>query len=125
MILIDGQTYDVDVVSIERTGDFLDKAADRTDDGDLHRELLAVYFNYQMKFGPGVNTSEYARLWDKLTEPVEYHTVTVPYGNGSFTYTAYFSNVKDKMLLKEAEFNFFTDLSVNFIAKVPARRPGG
>ena len=125
IVVLDGITYDVDVISIDRTADMLDKYANRTEDGELHRELIGVYFNYQLKFGPGVNIDEYNRLWEKLTEAVAFHTVTVPYGNGSYTFVAYFASVKDQLMLKERQDNFFNNLSVNFIARSPARRPGG
>ena len=36
-IKIDGEFFDVPLVSIKRTGDFLDKYANRTEDGVLHR----------------------------------------------------------------------------------------
>lgn len=64
---------------------------------------------------------EYARLWDKLTEPVEFHEVTVPDEDGDYTFTAYFSNVGDELLRKKAEKNYWKNLTVNFIAQKPAR----
>ncbi len=51
MIKIDGTEYNVPVISIKRTADFLDKFATRTESGDLQRELIGVYFNYQPQFG--------------------------------------------------------------------------
>lgn len=79
MLLLDGQSYDVDVLSIKRKAEFLDKYAERTESGDLERELIGVYFNYQLKLAPSTNPTEYDRLWEKLTEAEEFHTVTVPY----------------------------------------------
>ena len=62
MIVIDGQTFNVEVESVRRTADFLDKYAERTEDGDLKRELIGVYFNYTLQlFGNG-DTAEYDRL---------------------------------------------------------------
>lgn len=121
MLYIDGIGYKIDVLSVKRTADFLDKYAERTENGDLERELIGVYFNYKLQFGPGVDRAEYARLWDKLTEPVEFHEVTVPDEDGDYTFTAYFSNVADELLRKVAEKNYCKNLTVNFIAKKPAR----
>lgn len=121
MIIIDNVQYGVDVVNLKRKADFLDKYAERTEDGDLKRELIGVYFNYELKFGPGVNRAEYARLWNKLTEPVEYHQVTVPDFDGDYTFTAYFAGITDELLFKKAEQNFWKDLTVTFTAKAPAR----
>lgn len=121
MLYIDGIGYKIDVLSVKRTAVFLDKYAERTENGDLERELIGVYFNYKLQLGPGIDRTEYARLWDKLTEPVEFHEVTVPDEDGDYTFTAYFSNVADELLRKVAEKNYWKNLTVNFIAKKPAR----
>ena len=65
MIVIDGTTYDVPVMSLDETGDFLDKYAERTEDGILHRELIGVYRNYKIQFGRDATTTELAALWNK------------------------------------------------------------
>ena len=47
-LTIDGERYDIPVfVGVKRSADFLDKYANRTDNGDLKRELIGVYFNYK------------------------------------------------------------------------------
>jgi len=121
-IVIDNTTYNIGVKSMKRTADFLDKYAERTEGGDLARELIGVYFNYQLEFVPTDNIAEYARLWDKLTEPEEFHTVTVPDEKGSFTFAAYFNTVGDEFRRIEGRNAFFKTLTVNFTAKSPARR---
>lgn len=121
MVVVDGSVYNIGVRSLKRTADFLDKYAERLENGDLERELIGVYFNYKLALEPGFDRAEYSRLWKKLTEPVEFHTVTVPDEDGDFTFTAYFSNVADELLLKRAERNYWKNLTVNFIAKSPAR----
>lgn len=121
MIAIDGEQFKIDVLSVKRSADFLDKYAERLANGKLKRELIGVYFNYKLQFGPGLDREEYARLWDKLTEPVEFHEVTVPDEDGDYTFTAYFSNVGDELLRKKAEKNYWKNLTVNFIAQKPAR----
>jgi len=119
-LIIDGTTYDIPVISVKRKADFLDKFAERTVDGKLHRELIGRYFNYQMKLGASLNTTEYAALWAKLTEAVEFHTVTVPDESATpYTYTAYFSNVGDELRKTKSGTNYWRDLTVNFIAKDP------
>lgn len=123
MISIDGVVYDVPVITIKRTADFLDKYAERTEDGNLQRELIGVYFNYQLSFGRTNNAVVYAALWAKLTEAVEFHTVIVPDESGDFTFTAYFAGVSDELRRVTAAANFWQNLTVNFIARSPAVRP--
>lgn len=123
MIVIDGESFDVPVVSVKRRADFLDKYAERTEDGVLHRELIGVYFNYSVKFGSTATPAEYARLWQKLTEPVEFHEVTVPDEAGDTTFTAYFSGVSDELRRVRDAGVFWKELSANFTAMAPARLP--
>ena len=121
MIIIDGVTYDVPVISISRKAEFLDKFAERTEDGILHREIIGVYYNYVLKFGQSSNNvADYAALWVKLTEATEFHEVTVPDESGDFTFQAYFSNVSDELKKQKGAINFWHNLTVNFIAQSPA-----
>ena len=119
-IEIDGNTYNVPVVSCDISADFLDKFAERTIDGKLHRELIGVYFNYQLKFG-SASMADFTLLWDKLTEPVEFHTVTIPEGDSQLTYTAYFAGIKGRLSRVKGSTYFWKDLTVNFIAQEPSR----
>lgn len=124
MITIDGVDFDIPIVSIRRNAEFLDKYAERTEDGILHRELIGVFFNYTLQFGRTNNTTEYAALWEKLTEPEEFHTVTVPDGDASpLTFTAYFAGVSDELRKDTTAKTFWKNLTVNFIAQEPARTP--
>ncbi len=124
-ITIDSTTYNVNVISIVRSGDFLDRYADRTQDGVLQRELIGVYFNFKLKFAQpdATNISDYLALWDKLTEAVEFHTVTVPNGSGFETFVAYFANVADEIEITKASVHYWKNLTANFIAQSPARTP--
>lgn len=122
MIKIDGISYDVPVTSIVRGAVFRDKYFEITIDGVSQRKLIGVYFNYQLKIGVTKDVSEYQRLWDKLTEPVEFHTVTVPDESGDYTFIAAFSNVGDEIFMSEGAKNYWKNLTVDFVAKEPARR---
>ena len=118
---IDDEIYNVAVLTgIKRNADFLDKYAERTDDGDLKRELIGVYFNYKtIKFAKQTdkNYDEYNRLYNKLTEPEEFHDIKI--GNNEFR--AYFSNVSDEMYAFKNNREYYKNLTVNFTAKTPSR----
>ena len=121
MITIDSEEFDVPVIGIRREAEFLDKYAERTEDGVLHRELIGVYFNYTIQFGRTSNTVEYASLWAKLTEAEEFHTVTVPDLDATpYTFEAYFSGVSDELRRDTDAKTFWKNLTVKFIAKAPA-----
>lgn len=120
---IDGEVFDIGTVNVKREAPFLDKFANRTTDGNLYRELIGVYFNYTMSFPKlNLNLAEYARLYDKVTEPVDFHTVVVPGTVGQFTYQAYVTGVTDELLrIDSSGNNYWGNLQVKFIAKKPAR----
>ena len=123
-IIIDSTTYNVPVASVKRMAEFLSKYAERTEDGILHTELIGVYYNYTLTFGRTTNTTEYAALWSKLTEPTEFHEVTVPDVDGEpWTFQAYFAGVSDELKKDTSAKTFWKNLTVNFIAQEPARTP--
>lgn len=119
-IIIDGITYNVGVTSCKRTADVLDKYAERTADGILHREIIGVYFNYKLQFAQSASSSDYDALFTKLTEAVEFHTVVIPDG---YSFRAYITGVSDDLVKVSGSTNYYRDLSANFIAKAPAVTP--
>lgn len=123
-IRIDGVYYDVPLVSMKRTADFLDKYAERTEDGDFKRGLIGVYFNYQMSFGTIDDAELYEALWNKLTEPVEFHDFILPTVRGHYSFRGYISGVSDEAEMIFSNTIDFKGLQCKFIAKKPARRPG-
>lgn len=122
-IIIDGVTYNVPVVALTETCDMLDKYAERVETGELKRELIGTYHNYRVEFGSGATPAEMAALWLKLTEAVEFHTVTVPDDGGDFTFTAYFANMRREIRKVDGATAFWRNLTADFIAKIPRRTP--
>lgn len=120
-IIIDGQVYRVKVlVDVKESADFLDKYANRVETGDLDRELIGVYFNFSnINFEPQTdeNYEEFERLWDKLTEPEEFHEITI----ANFSFRAYFNNVSRIIYGYSNGRAYRKNMSVNFTSKKPAR----
>ena len=98
-ITIDSTTYDVPLLIVGREFEPLDKYAERTEDGKLQRELIGFYFNYSVQTGMSKNNqTDYDALMIKLTEPVEFHTITMPAISGTFeTFECYFSGIRDEV----------------------------
>jgi hypothetical protein len=120
MINIDGTDYNVSIISIDMAADMLDKYAERTNDGVLHRELIGVYYNFKITFAPGYsNPGEYANLWRKLTEPVEFHTVTLWDEAGPYTQVGYFANTEHRLVKVKNDQPYYKELTTQFIAKQP------
>lgn len=124
MITVDGTSYNVPIESLKIKGEFLDKYAERTQDGVLHRELIGVYFNYELKMGRPSTNAIFSAFWQKLSEPTEFHTIVLPDDDGDFTFSAYVSGLSAELLKDYGSSNKkWKNLTVNFIAKSPARTP--
>lgn len=119
-IVIDSITYNVPIKTLNRKADALDKFAERTEDGVLHREPIGVFYNYDVVMGMSANNvSDYAALFLKLTEAVESHTITLL---GS-TFTAYIANVKDEAVKDDGVNRYYRNLSFSVIAISPTITP--
>lgn len=119
VIKIDNEEYGVGLVKINRHVDVIDKVATRTLDGDLHREILGVYFNYELTFGTFWDMNQYSRLFDKLTEKREFHIIEIPTNTGFDTYKAYISRVRDVIEYVNGDERRIRGLSCSFVAKEP------
>lgn len=124
-IIVDGTYFDIPFVSLKRRADFLDKYAERVETGSLERELIGVYYNFDLSVGSSSDfgDTDYDAFWDKMTEPVEFHNFSLPVKNGYYRFVGYISSVSDeyeKILDNDAVFNGFT---CKMTAKIPARTP--
>lgn len=119
IITIDGEDYSVGLVTIDRNCDVLDKVAKRTVSGDLHREILGVYFNYELTFGTFKDMNTYSRLYNKLTEKKEFHIIQIPTNKGYDTFKGYIAKVKDKIEYVSGNERRISGLTCNFVAKEP------
>lgn len=123
-IKVDGIFFDIPMVSLKRSADFLYKYAERNEEGEMMSELIGVYYNYTLTAGTSSDFGEtdYDAFWDKMTEPIERHEISIPTKNGFYVFTGYISSISDeytKILENEAEFTGFT---CKFIAKSPSRK---
>lgn len=124
-IIVDGTYFDIPMVSLKRRADFLDKFAERNEEGDLLRELIGVYYNFDLTVGTSSDFGEtdYDFFWDFITAPIEFRDFSLPIRNGYYNFRGYISSVSDeykKILDNEAEFTGFT---CKMTAKSPARTP--
>lgn len=123
IITIDGINYSIGVVKISRKANVFDKYAKRTVDGDLHREIIGVYYNYEIEFGSFWDMEQYDKLYDKLTEPQEFHIISVPTNKGIRTFKGYIAEVEDEIEYVENNNRIIKGLKCSFISKVPSRTP--
>lgn len=123
-IFVDGTYFDIPIVSLQRTADFLDKdSTGRTEDGDMYRELIGVYYNYTLMVGTVNDTGNYRRFYDKMTEPTEFHDFILPDSEGKYEFRGYVNSVSDEMSKIYANKTEFKGFTCKMTAKEPARRP--
>ena len=122
-IIIDGVEYPIAITSLQRKADILDKTANRTEDGDLHREVIGTFYNYSLKIYQN-DPLVYEMLWDVLTAPVPFHLVELPHDHIAFE--AYFSSVQDEVEYIRTEDGYvkYKALSCNCTSKKPRRMAG-
>lgn len=122
MIVIDSIEYNIPITKLEAAADMLDKYAERTVDGVLHRELIGVYDNYEIQFAPSYrNSNVYSNLWFKLTEPTPWHTVKFPTIFGEREIEGYFANTRHEVSKQKGGVTYWKGLSTSFVSR--SKRP--
>ncbi|MBM6938461.1 hypothetical protein H7U37_07990 [Pseudoflavonifractor phocaeensis] len=125
---VDGKSYLVSVPrgGLKRQGRVLDgDKAGRLQSGDMERDVVGTYYNYVMALDTeGMEVEAYDALYEVLSSPEEFHTITVPYGQKTLTFQAYVANVDDELIqmLPDGR-NLWGKLSFTFTSKAPSRRP--
>lgn len=125
---LDGVKYNVFVPGdgIRRSGQVLDgDAAGRSMvSAAMIRDIKGTFYNYTIQIDTSQTAvDEYDRLFEVLTAPVDSHTLTVPYGQGTMTFQAYVTSAEDTLRTMDNGVNIWGGLSVNFIAMKPQRKP--
>ena len=111
---------------IHRSFNVLDgENAGRTMDGRMQRDIIGTYYTYRLEFDASLSDpEEYDALFEALSAPVDSHIISVPYGQGSLTFEAYVANGEDYLSrINRDESKKWDNLTVNFVAMEPQRRP--
>lgn len=123
-LIIDGITYNIPLISIKRNLDFLEKYAERSEDGDIKIETIGLYKNYTISIG----LIEDAELYDQLIEHItdcenRFHHVTLPDASKQFDFYGYFSSIKDEVEKVLETGTQYKGLSWKMTSKKPYKTP--
>lgn len=123
-LVIDGVTYNIPFISIKRTMDFLEKYAERVENGDIKIETIGFYKNYQISIG----TIEDADLYDRLVEHItdcnnRFHSVILPDASKNFEFYGYFSSIEDEVEKVLGTGAKYKGLSWKMTSKKPYKTP--
>lgn len=125
MLTVDGSTYDNVIISpIKREAVIREgENSGYTLDGIYHRDVVGTYYNYTLKLNmTRASEDEYTDLYETLTSP-EPHTITLPYNQTTLQFNAYIKTVTDVLSKKTSTRNWWTDLTVKFLAATPTKVP--
>ena len=126
-VVMDGITYQVRV-RVDSLGRSF-RIPDGENAGDLlsgrySRDIIGTYYDYEMTVGSNaLSETEYDALFEILTAPVESHEVVLPYGAGTLSFRAYIEDTSDSMTADNGKTRRWGNLSVQFYAQKPQRRP--
>lgn len=123
---LDGVAYPhLHVSTLKRSFSVLDGPnAGRVMSYDMVRDVGGTFYNYSLTFDPDLSApAEYDAFYEAISAPVDYHMLEVPYAQGTMTFKAYVSNGEDELTGMFDGLNAWDNLSVNFVAMSPQRRP--
>lgn len=123
---VDGIAYpSLHVLSVKRSFSILDGPnAGRTMDGAMQRDIVGTYYNYSLTIDPSDSgPEEYDALYEALSAPQNSHMISVPYGRSVISFDAYVTNGEDELFDILDGKNRWDNLTINFIAMSPQRRP--
>lgn len=125
LIQIDGNKFEVRLSKISRKADILDKYARRTMSGDLEREIIGTYFNYNVEFAFCDEPLKYLKLWNIIIKPQTFHNITIVHTTAYISFRGYISNVKDNVTFANPFNDYdrrFDKLSFDIVSKEPEIR---
>ena len=123
VVTIDGASFDVGVTRIRRKARIQDgQNAGDAKRGDWIRDVYGTYYDYILAFdtSAGLSRADYDTLYSILTAPVEFHTLAVPYGQSTLSFTAGITGAEDNVILMD-DGTVWGNLSITFRAKSPQR----
>ena len=123
VVTIDGASFDVGVEYIKRQARVEDGPnAGNSKRGDWIRDVYGTYYDYILAFdtSAGLTRADYDTLYSVLTAPVEFHTLVVPYGQSTLSFTAGITGAEDNVILMD-DGTVWGNLSITFRAKSPQR----
>lgn len=131
MVKVDGKEYAASVTNLERNFNITDgeNAGRLLLILKMERDVQGTFYNYTMTIDSDfMNDEDYSELYLKLSAPVDSHVLEVPFNQEVLTFDAYVTSGKDKLKKvtnynKENQKNHWGELTVNFIAIEPQRRP--
>lgn len=90
----------------------------------MERDVLGTFYNYSFTIDHSFMTDEeYFELYNRISAPTDSHTLEVPFNGETLVFEAYITSGKDKLKGIINGRNIWSELTLNFVAMEPKRRP--
>lgn len=126
-ITLDGKEYRVQVVYPSRLRTFTIIEGSNTGQSLSHRKIRDIggtSYSYQMTVKTDPQFPEdYDAFYDAISAPVEYHRVTMPYGQETLEFDACVLSGTDTDMGVKGEWRSWSELNILFEPMEPQRRP--
>lgn len=124
-IILDGREYDVRTIygTLQRSFRILEgpNSGDSIT-GRTIRDPIGTKVDYSIRIEPNqYNPEDYDAFYEAISAPVDFHTITFPYGQREMTYDCYITAGTDAYNGKLAGFHRWTGLELEFTAISPQR----
>ncbi len=119
---INDVTFDVGVINITRKPTIDRTKLGVTLDGVKHYKTNGTYYDYEITINTRhMNVTDYDKLYEILTAPVDYYMVTVPYGQSTKTIKAIVSAGNDSIIQNFSTLKKWGSLKIMIEALEPER----
>lgn len=129
IMMVDGKSYNVRLPQggVKRSFSILDgENSGRVQTGDMVRDIIGTYYNYSIKIEQDpLYPSDYDDLYEVVSNPVDFHTIVVPYAQGIYQFEAYITDGSDTLsFINPNDYtNMWDGLELNFVAMKPRKVP--
>lgn len=91
-------------------------------DKSWFNDVLGQYLSYEISLAPPIHGRDrYREIYAAITDPVDGHTVVVPYDSGEVTITARIENIRDEYVRLNGGGAYWKGIKFTVIANHPTR----
>lgn len=117
-VIINGILYEVGIASVVRSIRKEEKYRVTTEDGVVHREIRAVYIDFELSLG-NFGSSEYDKLMAALLASDDVSVSLPSTSTTTETYTGAFDSIRDEICTQDADETIWDNLTLSFTGTRP------
>ena len=124
-ITVDGVTYNIACSTTRRAVIRSSEVSGMLLDKTYYNDVVATYLEYTVKMAvPRGSETEYAALYEVLTNPVGQHTFILPYNQTTTSVTGRVEVVQDQYVGTKNGVKLWRSISFKVISNTPIKEPG-